>query len=307
MAISWPAFESDDAWSATYPVLHMWTQVIGKVKLALAAPENHWWHSTLHVTTRGLTTGPVPYDGTTFELELDFQEHRLTGRCHDGARAELSLPGLSVAEFHRSTLDLLGDLGVTVRIWPVPVEIPDAVPFADDHRTGYDPDAARRWWLATVAVDQVLRTFRGEYLGKSSPVHFFWGAFDLAVTRFSGRPAPRHPGGVPGVGDWVMHEAYSHEASSAGFWPGTADGSVPPSLYAYAYPEPDGYRDVPMPDGVRFDPVLGELLLPYEVVQRSTDPPAAALAFFRAAHSAATCSGHWDRELERSTFPGRPG
>jgi hypothetical protein len=304
---SWPSFDADPAWLATYPVLHLWTQVIGKVKLALAAPENHWWHSTLHVTARGLTTGPVPYAGRTFQLELDLQEHRLVGTCHDGGQGAFPLVGLSVAGFHASTMALLQDLGVEVRIWPVPVELPEAVAFPDDHRTGYDADAARGWFEATVAVDQVLRAFRGEFLGKSSPVHFFWGAFDLAVTRFSGRPAPRHPGGVPGVGDWVMHEAYSHEVSSAGFWPGSFDGTVGPALYAYAYPEPEGYREAPMPPKVTYNSDLGELLLPYSVVQSAEDPRGLALAFLRAAHGAAATSGTWDRELERTGFPGRSG
>jgi hypothetical protein len=208
-----------------------------------------------------------------------------------------------MTRFHAATLALLDDLGVTVAIWPVPVEIPDPTPFADDHRTGYDAGAVERWWQATVLVDQVFRTFRGEFLGKSSPVHFFWGAFDLAVTRFSGHPAPPHPGGVPGVGDWVMLEAYSHEVSSAGFWPWTPDGSVRPSLYAYAYPEPEGYREAPMPEGTTYDPDLGELLLPYDVVRRSADPQAAVLAFLRAAHAAATLSGTWDPALVRTTFP----
>lgn len=276
--------------------------MLGKVKLALAAPENHWWHSTLHVTTRGLTTGPVPFEGRTFQLELDLREHRLLGACHDGGSGAFDLPGNSVATFHQRTMALLEALGVHVDIWPVPVELPDATPFADDQRDAYDADSVRRWWECTVAVDQVLRRFRGEYLGKSSPVHFFWGAFDLAVTRFSGREAPRHPGGVPNVGDWVMHEAYSHEVSSAGFWPGSPDGSIPASLYAYAYPEPTGYREAAMPEGATYDATLGEWLLPYEVARAA---PEVVLDFLRAAHAAATLSGTWDRSLERATFPGR--
>ena len=288
----WPALPVG-AWEDTRDTLHMWTQVVGKTKLALAPRTNHWWNVALYVTARGLTTSLMPTaDGRGLEVAFDFHRHRLDLSTTDGSSRTLDLAPRSVADFHAEYVARLDELGVEVAMNPVPQEVPDAVPFHLDHvHDSYDAAAATTFWRTLVDAHRVMSVFRGEFSGKTSPVHFFWGAFDLAVTRFSGRPAPAHPGGVPNCPDWVMVEAYSHEVSSCGFWPG---GSAEGSFYAYAYPEPPGYRhERPGSDAGRFDPGLGEFLLPYESVRTAADPDAEVLDFLRATHAAAAAGGDW--------------
>lgn len=280
------------AWAPTRDTVHLWTQIVGKVRLALAAPENHWWQVPFYVNATGLTTSLMPYQNLGVEIEFDFVGHELVVRTTLGRTERFALEPMSVAEFYRRFTAVLADLGIRVAIMPRPVELPVAIPFADDseHRS-YDPDAMHRFWVSLVSTQRILQQFRGEFTGKCSPVHFFWGAFDLAVTRFSGRPAPEHPGGVPNCPDRVMHEAYNRELASCGYWPGGADEGA---FYAYAYPEPTGYRDYPIrPDQARFDPDLGEFVLPYAAVRQADDPDAVLLEFLRSAFTASVQLGRW--------------
>jgi len=242
---AWPPLSLDE-WRATYATLHLWTQIVGKTRLTLAPMQNHWWQVALYVTSRGLGTSPVPYRERTFEVDFDFLDHRLIARTSDGATRTLPLVARSVADFYREYLALLRSLDLDVRIRAVPTEIAEAIPFLDDRaHASYDADAAQRCWRVLVQADRVLKAFRGRFLGKCSPVHFWWGSFDLACTRFSGRRAPPHPGGIPNVPDYVTREAYSHECISAGWWPG--GGAVAaPAFYAYAYPEPPGCPEAPV-------------------------------------------------------------
>ncbi len=300
---TWPSLPLA-AWQDTYATLHMWTQVIGKVRLALAPPINHWWHVTLYLTARGLTTSPIPYDTHTFEIDLDFLDHELRIATSDGGRRTLALQSRPVAEFYAELMAALAALGVRVRIWPVPAEVESPIRFDQDrvHAT-YDPEYAQRLWRILAQAERVMTRFRGRFLGKVSPVHFFWGGFDLAVTRFSGRRAPEH-GSMPNVADFVVREAYSHEVSSAGFWPG--GGPIDePVFYAYAYPEPDGFRDRPVqPDGAYYQPDFGEFVLPYRVLQTAPSPDEALLAFLQSTYEAAAECGRWDRQsLERRPPP----
>lgn len=301
---TWPELPPLEAWEETRAAVHLWSQVVGKVRLALGPWINHSWGSALYVTTRGLTTSPIHYGGGTFEIEMDFQSHALRIVTSSGRAWGMGLGSMSVADFYREMFGGLHDLGIDVDILARPVEVDPAVPFEEDLAVRpYDADAIRRFWLALVQVDRVFRSFRAGFAGKVSPVHFFWGAFDLAVTRFSGRPAPRHPGGAPNVADWVMEEAYSDELASAGFWPGNGYGEA--AFYAYAYPEPDGYRGRRVaPAEASFHEGLGEFLLPYEAVRRAPDPDAALYAFLESTYEAAAELGAWDRErLERSLPP----
>ena len=295
--MSWEPLPDRD-WAPTIRSLHRWSQIVGKVRMDLAAPMNHWWHVTLSVSPRGLTTSPIPHAGGLVELEFDLHADLLRLRTSDDRDMAIPLEPMSVADFYRQARDLLRDAAIDVRIWPVPVEVDDAIPFARDTAPGgYDPAHARALHGALVDAHRVLTRFRGRYQGKASPVHFFWGGFDLATTRFSGRPAPRHPGGVPNCPTWVMEEAYSHEVSSAGWWPGSGD--VGPSFYSYMYPEPAGYRTAslaPVP-GV-YHQVLGDFLLPYDEVRRSTDPDATLLAFLEATYSTGAGLASWDRADE---------
>ena len=296
----WPALPFAD-WQDTCRTLHLWSQIVGKTRLALAPMENHWWQVPLYLTARGLTTSPMPADGRTLSVDFDFVVHRLEIRLSDGTGRNLALRPRSVAEFHAEYLDALHRLGVQPRMRPVPVEMETAVPFPDDRgNVAYDPDAANQWWRLLARADQVLKRFRGRFLGKASPVHFFWGSFDLATTRFSGRPAPRHPGGVPNCPDYVMTEAYSHECSSCGFWAG-GGAIIEPAFYAYAYPEPPGYPERrAAPDGARYSPELREFVLPGEALRGAGDPEAAVLQFLQSAYDAAADLGRWDRAgLER--------
>jgi hypothetical protein len=295
---AWPELPLE-AWQDTYATLHMWSQVVGKVRMAGTPPANHWWHVPLYLTTRGLTTSPVPDGDRTFQIDFDFIGHRLEITTSDGDGRSLALRPIAVADFHAETMAALGDLGVEVKIWPVPVEVPEPIPFPDDRvHAAYDPTWAHRFWQALLQADRVAKTFRDDFLGKASPVHFFWGSFDLASTRFSGRTAPPHPG-APGVPDFITREAYSHECWSAGWWPGAGLGE--PAFYAYAYPEPDGFRDWTVePAAAYYHADLHEYVLPYEAVRTDDDPDTALLSFLRTTYEAAAEKGGWDREtLER--------
>jgi hypothetical protein len=288
----WPALTLTD-WSDTRDTLHLWTQVVGKVRLALEPMINHWWQVPLYVSARGLTTSLMHAGARGLEIEFDFVDHVLRIDTTDGARRRLALEPRSEADFHSEVMAALDQLGVEVRMLARPVEVADAIPFAEDEtHCSYDPAAAHRFWTALVHADRVLRRFRAGFVGKVSPVHFFWGSFDLAVTRFSGRTAPKHPGGVPNCPDWVQHLAYSHELSSCGFWPG---GSAEGSFYAYAYPTPDGFADWPVEAPAQFDTALGEFLLPYRAARTAADPDAAVLAFLQSTYEAAAELARWDR------------
>jgi len=290
----WPALPYA-AWRETLATLHLWTQIVGKLRLALTPWVNHSWQVPLYVSARGLATSPIPAGNEVLELELDFIGHRLAVRTSRGEERTLALLPQTVADFHGRVLALLRSLHIEVAINGMPSELPDPIRFSEDRvHTAYDPDAAHRFWRALLQADRVFKRFRSGFLGKVSPVHFFWGSFDLAVTRFSGRPAPLHPGGVPGLPDAVAREAYSHEVSSAGFWPGN-DGFPEAAFYSYAYPEPPGFRVKPPGAGATFDAKLGEFILPYETVRRAQDPDALLLEFLAATYAAAAETGHWDR------------
>jgi hypothetical protein len=268
---------------------------VGKVRLALAPWLNHGWQVPLYVTARGLGTSAIPTGSEILEIEFDFIRHRLDVRTSRGDERTLALEPQTVADFHRRVLDLLADIGVVAAINEMPNEVQDPIRFSQDTmHAAYDPAAAHRFWRALIQVDRVFKVFRSGFLGKSSPVHFFWGSFDLAVTRFSGRTAPLHPGGVPGLPDAVTREAYSHEVSSAGFWPGN-EAFPQAAFYSYAYPEPAGFRDRPVTPGARFDAKLGEFVLPYDTVRTAADPDALLLDFLSSTYAAAAEAGRWDR------------
>jgi hypothetical protein len=295
---TWPALSD---WAETQATLHMWTQIVGKIRMALSPPVNHWWHVPLYVTARGLSTSPMPVGERTLEIVFDFMAHELRLDCSDGGGERLPLKPQSVAAFYAAVMAALGRLGVRVRIWTLPCELENPIPFEKDEvHASYDAAAAHRFWLALVQADRVMKAFRGRFLGKASPVHFFWGSFDLAVTRFSGRSAPMHPGSaiVPAS---ISEEAYSHEVSSCGFWPGAP--GVPPLFYAYAYPEPAGFAQAPVaPAEARYDTTLGEFVLPYEAVRTAADPDAALMAFLQSTYAAAADHAHWPRaQLERQS------
>jgi hypothetical protein len=290
------------AWRDTFETLHLWTQIVGKVRLARTPWLNHSWHTTLYVTSRGLTTSPIPYESRTFELEFDFLAHRLDVQSSDGRRGEVPLRPQTVATFYALLMEALRRLDLDVRIHGKPSELVDPIPFARDevHRS-YDAEYARRFWRVLVQVDRVFKIFRARFIGKASPVHYFWGAGDLAVTRFSGRRAPEHPGGIPNLPDWVTREAYSHEVSSCGFWPG--GGAIDyPAFYAYAYPEPGGFADARVgPDGAFYSPDFREFILPYDRVASAASPDDTLLAFLQSTYEAVATLGGWDRAmLERS-------
>lgn len=282
-------------WGDTRDTLHLWTQVVGKVRLALTPMINHWWQVPLYVSARGLTTSLMHTGGGGLEIEFNFVDHALELRTTDGASRRIPLEPRSVASFYAATMEALDELGVHVRVYARPAEVVEAIPFADDElHQSYDADAAQRFWLALVQSHRVLLQFRARFIGKASPVHFFWGGADLCTTRFSGRPAPKHRGGVPNCPDWVQEMAYSHEVSSCGYWPGLGDEGA---FYAYAYPEPDGFGDwrVEPPDAF-YDPELGEFLLPYAAVRTAADPDTTLLAFFQSTYEAAAMLGAWDRD-----------
>jgi Family of unknown function (DUF5996) len=290
----WPDL-TYSAWRETLATLHLWTQIVGKIRLTLSPWLNHGWHSTLYVTACGLSTSPIPIGPEILEIEFDFVDHRLMARTSRGAQRFLSLRAQPVADFYRATIDLLDSIGVAVAIKQTPNEVPDPIRFSEDRiHAAYDAAAAHRFWRALVQADRIFKLFRSGFLGKASPVHFFWGSFDLAVTRFSGRRAPLHPGGVPGLPDAVTREAYSHEVSSAGFWPGN-EAFPRAAFYSYAYPEPAGFRDRPPPPGAYFDLTLGEFILPYDTVAQAREPDALLLDFLSTTYAAAAETGGWDR------------
>ncbi|MPZ18325.1 MAG: hypothetical protein GEV06_10500 [Luteitalea sp.] len=283
------------AWRETAATLQLWTQIVGKVRLRLTPWVNHGWHIPLYVTARGLGTSPIPMGNEIFEIELDFISHRLAVRTSTGQEGSLPLAPQTVAAFHRAVLDLLNSIGIAVAINEMPNEIANPIPFSQDRtHAAYDAAAVHRFWRALVQVDRIFKLFRTGFLGKVSAVHFFWGSFDLALTRFSGRPAPLHPGGVPGLPDEVTREAYSHEVSSAGFWPGN-ETFPRAAFYSYAYPEPGGFRDKPVPAGAYFDTTMGEFILPYDAVAAAADPDALLLDFLSTTYAAAAETGGWDR------------
>jgi hypothetical protein len=290
---SWPALRVED-WTATRDTLHMWTQIVGKIRMAHAPLVNHWWQVTLYVSPRGLTTSTVPYRLGAFDVEFDFVDHRLRMRSSDGGAREVPLQPMPVAEFHHRTMSALAELGVQAPISAGPNEVDPAIPFAGDYEhASYDAGAAHLFWRQLLAANRVIGEFRSHFVGKVSPVHYFWGAMDLACTRFSGRPAPPHPGGAPNCGDWVMVEGYSRELSSCGFWPG---GGEEGAFYAYAYPEPDGFRDYPVkPEQAHYSKALQQFLLPYETVRTATDPERTVADFLHTSYEAAAKRGHWDR------------
>lgn len=290
----WPALPYGD-WAETCQALHLWTQIVGKYRLAHTPWVNHSWHATLYVTPRGLTTGPIPDGNLPLTLTFDFREHALIGETPE-MREGFALEAMSVADFLRRTTALVERLGGRMDIHGAPNEIPDARPFAEDSaQRPYDHGAVQRFHRALVNIDRVFQQFRTGFIGKVSPVHLFWGSFDLAVTRFSGRKAPLHPGGVPELPDDVAQEAYSHEVSSAGFWPGGA-GVDEPMFYSYAYPAPDGFADSPVqPAAAYFHPTLGEFVLPYEAVRTSADSEGELMRFLESTYQAAAELAGWDR------------
>jgi hypothetical protein len=297
---TWPALPLQE-WIDTRDTLHMWLQVVGKVRLTQTPPINHSWHATFYVTPRGLTTSAIPHGERTFRIDFDLIDHRLTIQPSDGASGGFPLEPQTVASFYARTTKELDRLGLPVRIVAKPNEVPVSIPFArDEQHRAYDAGAVNRFWRALVQSDRVMKTFRSRFIGKCSPVHLFWGAMDLAVTRFSGRPAPPHPGGIPNLPDRITREAYSHEVSSCGFWSGTPPVDYP-AYYAYAYPEPPGFKDAPVrPDGAFYSPDFREFILPYDRVRTSASPDETLLAFLQSTYEAAANLLGWDRAaLER--------
>jgi hypothetical protein len=297
---AWPELPVAD-WQPTRDTLTLWLQVVGKIRIARTPLLNHWWNAPLYLTARGLTTSLMPAEpGRSFSIDLDLLEHRLHITTTLGDARHMELAPKSVAQFYAELTGLLDELGLTTEIWPVPVELQDAIPFPDDNvHNAYDAGAVTTFWRTLVEAERVLDIFRARFVGKSSPVHLFWGALDLAATRFSGATAPPHPGGMPNCGPHVMHEAYSHEVSSAGYWPG---GEGEGTFYSYAYPEQPGYRTAARgPAAARFDDELGEFVLPYSAVRTAPDPDTMLLDFLQHTYQAAAISGRWERAaLERT-------
>ena len=292
-AADWPVLSLSES-AETMDTLHLWTQIVGKVRLALEPMVNHWWQVPLYVSARGLTTSLMHAGGLGLEMEFDFVEHVLVVRATDGRAARIPLGPGSVAEFYAATMRALGEMGVQVTLYPRPTEMDDDVPFPEDTAPRpYDAEAVRDFWLALVQITRVMYVFRARFQGKVSPIHLFWGADDLAVTRFSGRPAPRHRGGVPHCPDWVQQMAYSHEVSSCGYWPGGSDEGT---FYSYAYPAPPGFAEQPVdPAAALYDTGLGEFLLPYTAVREANDPDDTLLSFFQSTYEAAADLAGWDR------------
>jgi hypothetical protein len=306
MSTDWPEL-SYAPWRDSLETLQLWTQIVGKIRLAKSPWLNHSWHVALYVTPRGLTTSPIPDGARTFQIDFDFIDHALRIETSDGAQKQLPLTAQSVAKFYAAVMATLADLRIEVTIDETPNELPAPIRFSqDEQHASYDPDAARRFSKVLVNADRVFKQFRTGFLGKASPVHFFWGSFDLAVTRFSGRRAPPHPGGVPHLPDDVAREAYSHEVSSAGFWPG--GGAIDyPAFYSYAYPAPDGFAAAKVrPDAAFFSKELGEFILPYDAVRTAAIPDEALLAFLQSTYEAAANAGKWDRAALECAM-GRPG
>ncbi len=293
---AWPALPLAE-WKDTYATLHMWTQIVGKIRMALSPPVNHFWAVALYVDSRGLTTSPIPYKDGDFEIQFDFIDHQLVIRTSGGASKSLRLFPRSVADFYKEFIAALNSLDITVRIWPVPCEVPDPIRFDRDRtHCSYNPEYANRFWRILVSTDAVFKQFRASFLGKNSPVHFFWGSFDLAVTRFSGRRAPERPQADP-----ITREAYSHEEISAGFWPGSGE-ITDAAFYAYAAPEPPGFSTAPVrPSAAFYHAKLGEYLLMYDEVRNAPSPKGALMDFLQSTYDAAATLGNWDRSaLERA-------
>lgn len=301
----WPSLPLEQ-WQDTYATLHLWTQIVGKIRLKQTAWINHSWHVTLYLTSRGLTTSTIPFGTRTFQVDFDFLDHQLRLQTDDGRVRVLPLKPQTVAEFYRTLFAELASLGIDTKIYAKPNEIAEAIPFAQDetHRS-YDAEYAQRFWHALVQTERVLKTFRARFIGKCSPVHYFWGGCDLAVTRFSGRPAPPHPGGIPNLPDWVTREAYSHEVSSCGFWPG--GGPAPyPLFYAYAYPEPTGFAQAAVrTHGAFYSPDLREFILPYDEVRNARAPDDMLLEFLQSTYETAANLGRWDRAALEQSGPVR--
>jgi hypothetical protein len=295
----WPALAFDE-WKDTCETLQLWTQIVGKVRLKLAPMVNHWWQVTLYVTASGLTTSAMPCQVGYVQIDFDFLAHRLILRTSDGRIEQFALEPCSVADFYAEVIGRLRALGIDIHIWTMPSEIEDATPFERDRKhAAYDRDAAQRFWRQLVQADRVMNVFRGRFGGKCSPVHFFWGSFDLAVTRFSGRTAPPLTSHSPNLADWVMREAYSHEVSSCGFWPGNG-GFGQAAFYAYAYPEPGGFGDAPVAPPGAYNKDLGQFILPYEAVRTAQAPDDVLLQFLQSSYEACANNAHWDRQaLER--------
>ncbi len=296
----WPSLPYEQ-WKDTLATLHMWLQVVGKIRLAQEPMVNHWWQVVLYVSARGLTTSLMPYkDGRAFQIDFDFINHALHMQECNGGQRSFNLEPMPVSAFYQKVMDGLRSLNIDVHIWTKPCEVPDAIPFdRDDAHASYDKDYVHRFWRALLQADRLCKVFRSRFLGKVSPVHFFWGAPDLAVTRFSGRAAPPHPGGFPNLADWVTREAYSHEVSSAGWWPGGF--GMDAMFYSYAYPEPQGFAQARVEPGAAFyNEQLHEFMLPYETVRQSNDPDAMVLSFLQTTYEAAANLAKWDRTaLER--------
>jgi hypothetical protein len=306
MSAAWPAIPYE-GWKDTCATLHRWTQIVGKVRLKGTPWVNHSWHVTLYVTSRGLGTSPIPFGERDVDIDFDFIDHIVSIRASDGSEKIVPLEPKTVADFYREILQSLSELGLEVKIHRRPNEIEDRTPFDEDRVHGsYDREAAHRFWLSLVQADRVFKKFRSRYLGKVSPVHFFWGSFDLAVTRFSGRRAPTHPGGVPNLPDWVTREAYSHEVSSCGFWPGN-DKFPRPAFYSYAYAAPEGFGGEKVkPDAAYYSEDWGEFFLPYDAVRESRDPDGTLLDFLETTYAAAANRGNWDREALEVKDPWPP-
>ncbi len=294
---SWPDLPSPDEWQETLEAVHLWSQIIGKIRLEHMPWINHCWHVPLYVSSRGLTTSFIPHPSGGFEIEFDFMNHKLEIRKVNEKRISFELESLSVADFYSKTMEHLSQLNIETSIYPKPVELPDPiVPFPENtDPVSYDKNAIHRFWFALTHVQRVFTQFRSEFCGKTSPVHFFWGSFDLAVSRFSGRTAPKHPGGIPNCPDWVMEDSYSHELSSAGFWAGTGLGEA--AFYSYAYPEPEGYRSENIqPDEAWYHEELGEYILPYSAVRNAKNPDGLLLSFLQSTYGAAARNSNWNRE-----------
>lgn len=300
----WPALPYGE-WKDTLATLHMWCQMVGKIRLAQSAWINHSWHATFYLTARGITTSTIPHGARACELEFDFIDHHLRIHASDGMLRTITLKPRPVADFHRELFAQMGDLGLAVRIHAKPNEVEPAIAFDQDTvHASYDGEYANRFWRVLLQAERVFKEFRAGFIGKCSPVHLFWGGLDLAVTRFSGAAAPTHPGGIPNCPDWVTREAYSHEVSSCGFWPGN-DAMPTPIFYAYAYPEPPGFRAAAVqPDMAAYDPNFGEFILPYDAVRQAADPDAVLLEFLHSTYEAAANLGKWPRAGLERTPPG---
>lgn len=301
MSDLWPSLALD-AWQDTYTTLHMWTQVVGKIRMVQTPWINHSWHLPLYLTARGLTTTTIPYGSRVFQIDFDFIDHQLQISTSEGQQRIVELTPRSVADFYRAVMETLSDLDISVKINTTPNEVTDPIPFEQDEtHKSYDADYANRVWRVLLQSERVFREFRSHFAGKVSPIHFFWGSFDLAVTRFSGRTAPEHPGGVPNLPDDVAKEAYSHEVSSAGFWPGAGLGY--PAFYSYAYPAPNGFGQAPVqPKSAFFHEGLGEFLLPLDAVRESEDPDRTLMEFLQSTYSAAATLANWEQDALKQTW-----